>query len=459
LCIFIGMKKRIQLNEKQLTEYIKRLTEEVEGEYYKISPEEYIELMRYGSYHGKAVTKMKKFQGKPLWITGDLSLDGTPTDSLGNVGYVEGNLNISRTNISSIEGTNVKGYVSDYDSKRAKIRERQELNAKLSEQESLREDDEWNLENTDELGEKAHALFDYLENNGDIEPLSDDDKEKLNILKRKLEDLLREYDELDDDDERAYDLQDAIDDTQEEIDELLHNDVDVYMMYPRKYTHYGLTTFEVLIDGFKDREYTVGTEEEMESGALEYAKSFIDDVGLDGFRSGFIDDYLDEDEIVKMAEEDYDSQIRDYPEGYFDDSDFELTPEQERRIEELESEIADFEQQQSDLDPDDENYDDFYEDFQNHIDALQEELDSIEPETEPTEEMIEDKVEEYVRYVRRDPLNYLKEMGLDIKNYIDEEALAQGLVDADGYGVMNGYDGNYDYEDVNGITYYVMRIN
>lgn len=452
------MSRKIQLNREELSQYIRRLAEQVEDEYYKISPEEYLELMSYGSYHGKAVTKMKKFQGKPLWITGDLNLDSTPTDSLGNVGYVEGNLNISRTNISSIEGTNVKGYVTDYDSKREKIRERQELNAKLAEQESLREDDEWNLENTDELGEKAHALFDYLENNGDIEPLSDDDKEKLNILKRKLEDLLREYDELDDD-ERAYDLQDAIDDTQEEIDELLHNDVDVYMMYPRKYTHYGLTTFEVLIDGFKDREYTVGTEEEMESGALEYAKNFIDDVGIDGFRTGFIDDYLDEDEIVRMAEEDYEYQIRDYPEGYFDDSDFELTPEQERRIEELESEIADFEQQQSDLDPDDENYDDFYEDFQIHIDALQEELDSIEPETEPTEEMIEDKVEEYVRYVRRDPLNYLKEMGLDIKNYIDEEALAQGLVDADGYGVMNGYDGNYDYEDVNGITYYVMRIN
>jgi len=452
------MSRKIQLNREELSQYIRRLAEQVEDEYYKISPEEYLELMSYGSYHGKAVTKMKKFQGKPLWITGDLNLDGTPTDSLGNVGYVEGNLNISRTNISSIEGTNVKGYVSDYDSKRAKIRERQELNAKLSEQESLREDDEWNLENTDELGEKAHALFDYLENNGDIEPLSDDDKEKLIILKRKLQDLEREYEEIEDSD-RVSDLFDAIEETKEEIEELEENNVDVYMMYPRKYTHYGLTTFEVLIDGFKDREYTVGTEEEMESGALEYAKSFIDDVGLDGFRAGFIDDYLDEDEIVRMAEEDYDSQIRDYPEGYFDDSDFELTPEQERRIEELESEIADFEQQQSDLDPDDENYDDFYEDFQNHIDALQEELDSIEPETEPTEEMIEDKVEEYVRYVRRDPLNYLKEMGLDIKNYIDEDALAQGLVDADGYGVMNDYDGNYDYEDVNGITYYVMRIN
>ncbi|NBU82384.1 MAG: hypothetical protein EBS55_12125, partial [Flavobacteriaceae bacterium] len=446
------MNKKIQLNQLELSNYIKQLTEQVEGEYYKISPQEYLELMRYGSYHGKAVTKMKKFQGKPLWITGDLSLESTPTDSLGNVAYVEGNLNISRTNISSIEGTKVKGYTRDYDSKREKIRQKQERDAKLAEQESLREDGEWELENTDELGEKAHALFEYLESSGEIEPLSDDDKEKLIILKRKLQDLEREYEEIEDSD-RVSELFDAIEETKEEIEELEENNVDVYMMYPTKYSFYGLQQFEVLIDGFKDREYTVGTEEEMDEAALEYAKHYIDDIGLDGFNESFIEDYLDVDAIVNMAEEDYDYQIRDYPDSYFSDDDFQLTYEQEKRIEELESEIADFEQQQSDLDPDDENYDDYYEDFQNHIDKLQEELDSIEVDTEPTEEMIEDKVAELVRDVRRDPLDYLKTYGFSIKDYVDEDELAKGLVDSDGWGIMNSYDGNYDSERVANTTY------
>jgi len=452
------MNKRIQLNEKQLTQYIKRLTEEVEGEYYKISPAEYIELMKYGSYHGKAITKMKKFQGKPLWITGDLNLDSTPTDSLGNVGYIEGNLNISRTNISSIEGTKVKGYVSDYGSRRERIREKQERDAKLVKQESLREDEAWDLTTGDETGEKAHALFQWLENNGDIEPLSDDDKEKLIILKRKLQDLEREYDETEDDD-RITELTDAIDETQEEIEELEENNVDVYMMYPTKYSFYGLQQFEVLIDGFKDREYTVGTEEEMDDAALEYSKHYIDAVGLDGFNDSFIDDYLYVDAIVNMAEEDYDYRIRDYPDSYFSDEDYELTYEQEQRIEQLESQIADLEQQRLELDSDDENYYDYDEDLENQIEALQEELDSIEVDTEPTEEMIEDKVAELVRDVRRDPLDYVKNYRLNIKDYIDEDALAQGLVDSDGYGVMNSYDGNYDYENVNGVTYYIMRTN
>jgi predicted nucleic acid-binding Zn-ribbon protein len=453
------MGSKIILTNKDLHQIVKQIKEQVEGDYYKISPEEYIQLMSLGSYHGKAITKMKKFQGKPLWITGDLNLDNTPTDSLGNVGYIDGSLNISRTNVSSIEGTNVKGWVADSNSPRERIRERQELNAKLTEQESLREDDEWDLSNGDETGEKAHALFENLVNNGEIDLLSDEDKEKLNTLRSKLQDLEQEYEGLDDNDDRAYEVQEAIDETQTEIEELEENDADVYMMYPHpRYTHYGLQQFEVLIPGFKDRVYTVGTEEEMDEAALQYAKSYIDDVGADGFNESFIEDYLDVDAIVNMAEEDYEYQIRDYPEGYFSEDDFELTEEQERRIEELESQIGDLEQEQNELDTDREDYDELYEDFQNHIDALQEELDNIEVDTEPTEDMIDNKVAEYVRDVKRDPLEYLKNLGSPIKEYIDEDALAQGLVDSDGWGVMNGYDGQYDSEEVNGATYYIMRV-
>lgn len=458
--IFIDMNKKLTLTESELHKVIRRIIKETEDEYYKISPEEYIELMRYGSYHGKAITKMKKFQGKPLWITGDLNLDSTPTDSLGNVGYVDGILNISRTNVSSIEGVKVKRYVSDYNSPRERIREKQELNAKLGEQESLRDSDEWMLERGDETGEKAHALFDNLVSTGEIDPLSEDDKEKLIVLRRKLQDLEREYEELDDNDDRVNDVQEAIDETQSEIEELEENNVDVYMMYAHpRYSHYGLQQFEVLIPGFKDREYTVGTGEEMDNAALAYAKSYIDDVGADGFSESFIEDYLDVDAIVNMAEEDYDYQIRDYPEGYFSDSDYELTDEQEERKDELETMIYDLEQQKLELDSDDENYYDYEEDLDNQIEALQEELDSIEVDTEPTEDMIENKVAELVRDVRRDPLDYLKNLGLDIKEYIDEDELAQGLVDSDGWGIMNSYDGNYDSEDVNGVTYYIMRTN
>ena len=63
-----------------------------EEEYYKISPQEFEELMKLSGYHGKGLSKIKKFQGKPIWITGDLDLSNTPTDSLGSVKYIDGKL-------------------------------------------------------------------------------------------------------------------------------------------------------------------------------------------------------------------------------------------------------------------------------------------------------------------------------------------------------------------------------
>ena len=454
------MSRKLRLTESELYRVIKRIILETEDEYYRISPEDYLDVMQYASYNGNVFRKMKQYGGKPLYITGDLDLGGKDVRDIGPIAYVDGSLDIRNTKVSDLGGLQVKKYISDGGSPRERIREKQELNAKLAQQDVLRDSDEWVLEQGDETGEKAHALFDNLVNVGEIESLSDEDKEKLTILRRKLQDLEQEYEGLDDNDDRVYEVQESIDETQSEIEELEENDVDVYMMYPnQRYSHYGLQQFEVLISGFRDREYTVGTEEEMDAAALQYAVSYIDDVGADGFSESFIEDYLDVDSIVNMAEEDYDYQVRDYPDSYFSDDDYELTSEQEERIEQLESQIEDLEQQKLELDSDDDNYYEYEEDLDNQIETLQEELDNIEVDTEPSEDMIDNMVESLVRDVRRDPLDYLRNYGLDFKEYVDEDALAQGLVDSDGWGIMNSYDGQYDTEEVNGVTYYIMRIN
>jgi len=452
---------KLRLTESELHKVIKRIIIETEDEYYRISPEDYLDVMQYASYNGNVFRKMKQYGGKPLYITGDLELGGKDVKDIGPIAYIDGSLDIRNTKVGDLGGLQVKKYISDGGSPRERIRERQELNAKLGEQESLRDSDEWALEQGDETGEKAHALFNNLVNVGEIDPpLDEENKKIITILRRKLQDLEQEYEGLDDNDERAYDIQETIDEIQEEIGELEENNVDVYMMYLNsRYSHYGLQQFEVLIPGFKDREYTVGTEEEMDEAALQYAVSYVDDVGADGFSESFIEDYLDVDAIVGMAEEDYDYQVRENPDSYFNDDDYELTSEQEERIEQLESQIEDLEQQKLELDSDDENYYDYEEDLDNQIEVLQEELDNIEVDTEPTEDMIDNMVESLVRDVRRDPLDYLKNYGLDFKEYVDEDALAQGLVDSDGWGMMNSYDGQYDSEEVNGVTYYIMRIS
>jgi hypothetical protein len=73
--------------------------------------------------------------------------------------------------------------------------------------------------------------------------------------------------------------------------------------------------------------------------------------------------------------------------------------------------------------------------------------------------MIEEIVEDRVSDAMSRPLRFLQEFGMDLKDYIDKESLAEGLVASDGYGIMGSYDGNYDTEEVNGQIYYIIRIN
>lgn len=433
-----------------------------EESYYKISPEEYVELMKLSGYHGKGISKLPRFEGKPLWITGNLDLSNTPTDSLGNIGYIQGNLSISRTKISDLGNTQVKGYVSDYGSPVEAKRIAAIKRAKSNEMDEYRESDDWNLNNPDidDLGLKANALFEYLVGDGTLESLSEDEKEKISQNRSEIERLETEKDNLSMDDEdwneKDDELQEQIDNLQEEIDDLISDKSDVYVLYPAG-EQYGLQRFENLLS--RDEEYTVGTEYEMDEALLEYAKNYIDDVGVEGFNQSFIENYIDEDYLKDYFEDWWRDDIYQNPEVYFNDDDFELTPEQEQRISEIEIEIEDYEREQNELDPDDEKYDEYYDDFQNLIDKLESEKEEIVPSTEPTDEMIEKVLEDKLYDVERNPMFYIKEYGLNIKDFVDEDELAKGLADEEGYGLMNSYDGNYDTININGEDYYIMRIN
>ena len=404
------------------------IKEQSEEEYYKISPQEYNELLKLSGYHGQGISKLPKFKGKPLWITGDLDLSRTPVDSLGNVKYIEGRLDISDTKISNIDGITVSKYVFDSGSPREAKRLAAELKEKRIEGNRRRLGNMWDPEDTDDEGIKANALFKFLVENGDIEVLNNED------------------------------------------------DGDVYDISPLRYSHYGLMSFEVLLPGFKNSEYTVGTSEDMDESALSYAKNYIDEVGMDGFRSHFVESYIDEDYLRDYIREWFEDDIWQNPEVYFNNDDFELTAEQERRISELENYISELEDYISDLEEkqneaydeleDPEEYDKKYYEIQKMIDEVEEkkdkaqdELDSIEPDDEPSQDMVDDKLEDIVNRYMRDPMDFIKEHNLNLKDFVDEDELAQGLVDEDGWGVMNGNDGTYDEVDFDGETYYIMKVN
>ena len=451
------MSRKIKLTEEGLYRFIKTIVEQVEDDYYKMTPKEYTDLMVLTSYNGNSVTNLKKFGGKPLWITDDLNLANTPTTSLGNIGYIDGYLNISNTMVSDISNIKVQSYTTDYGSPREKKREIAELNNKKETMNEYRDGDDWNLEKEDELGMKAQALLEYLEQEGDIKVLDEDDKEKLSVLIKKKEDLEAQYEDEDreGDPDENVEILNTIEEVEEEIDELTEDVADVYDMYPVNYGYYGLSQFDVLLPGFKGREYTVGTEDEMESSVLDYAKNLIDDLGVEGFRSGFIDYYINEDEVLDYFRDFYENDISNEPDVYFSDDDFELTSEQEERKEQLESEIEEYEERLRNIDDSDSTE---YEQTQDHIDYLQEELDNIEVDMEPSPGMVDDKVDSMLDDIRNNITSYMSDFGLSIEDYIDKDALAQGLVDEDGWGMMNGYDGTYDDVVVNNTRYYVMRV-
>lgn len=463
----MNMSRKIQITEKKLINFLNRLVEQEDDSYYKISPQEYLELLKLSGYHGKGITKLPMFGGKPLWITGNLDVSGLPVDDLGNIGYIDGKLDISNTNVGDVSQIQVKGYISDYGSKRDKLRKAAELRQKRAEAAERREENEWNPENTDDVGIKANALFEWLVGQNELSGISDEEKEELKNLEVELEQLKERYDSDELESNEVSELYDKITEIEERIEELTGENVDVYDLV-EKGNHYGLTTFEVLSLG--DREYTVGTESEMDEAGKEYTESYIDDVGIEGFNRSFIEDYIDEDELRGYIHDFYYDDVSQNPDVYFDEDDFELTEEQEKRKEELENYISEMEDMKSNLEDEQKEIEDSDSDeyltiqekldeIDENIDTAQEELDSIEPDTEPTDEMIEDKVEDYVNDRMRDPLAFIEEFGLKIDDFIDKDELAQGLLDTDGYGVMNSYDGEYDTIGFNDETYYIMRVN
>jgi len=463
------MNRRIFLSENKMNRLLGLIREQSEEEYYKISPEEYKELLKLSGYHGQGISRLPKFQGKPLWITGDLDVSNTPMDSLGNVKYVDGSLSISRTKISNIDGITVRKHVWDSDSPIEAKRLAAELREKRSEGNRRRLGNIWDPEDTDDEGIKANALFKFLVDNGDVEVLNNEDKEKLKEMNTELE-------RLENEEEYTEEIEERISEIEDEISDLGEDEGDVYDLNPMRWTHYGLTTFEVLLPGFKNNEYTVGTSEEMDDAALKYAKNYIDDVGMDGFRNHFVENYIDEDYLRDYIREWYEDDIWQNPEVYFNDDDFELTAEQERRISKLENYISELEDYISDLEEkqneaydeleDPEEYDKKYYEIQKMIDEVEEkkdkaqdELDSIEPDDEPSQDMVDDKLEGIVNRYMRDPMNFIKVHSLNLENFVDEDELAQGLVDEDGWGVMNGNDGTYDEVEFDGEIYYIMKVS
>jgi hypothetical protein len=337
------------------------------------------------------------------------------------------------------------------------------LQGRRDEANDRRLDNEWELgPDCPDEGLKAHALLDWLDSNGDVEIITNEDRGEIARIQNEIDRLQLEYDN---DENVRGDLLDEISELEDELDEFTSK-IDVYNIVPTG-NYYDMSEFEVIDSPVEGRRYAVGNEGEVKSSAYDYVEQLIDDIGYGGFNESFAKGFIDERAVLDYAEEFYEDDIRENPESYFDEEDRMLSDKQEEKIEQLKMRISQLESmiEKFEEEMDGENDDDLQEridEMNERIEEMNDEITEIEedPEGDFPEEKIDEAIQDKVSDVRYDVTSFMEDFGLNWEDYIDKDEFIDGVIDADGYGhTLNGYDGNADEQKVLDKWYYVMRLD
>lgn len=204
--------------------------------------------------------------------------------------------------------------------------------------------------------------------------------------------------------------------------------------------------------------FRVYDEEEAEREVKEFYETYVNDTDLiDSFSGHFLENFIDEDSLKQYHWEYYSDMIREDFQSYFDEDELSINSYDQRKIDRLKSEKDSLQDEIDNLDMSDE-------DIESHRERIEEidlEIEEIEEnaEKEPTDEQVDDKIDELWYHDKSDLYGWIKEHGLDIENFIDKESLINSLVNSQGYGAaLSTYDDNYDTYYVESKLYYVFRI-
>lgn len=427
------------------------------------------------------VALLKKFDGNETYYN-------APDDSF-RTGWIFGTEKLEKilSRINSYISTTFADQIKIWNDKELAEKERQRLNReaeerrrreKLAAAEERRQTNEWDIEDTDDVGIRANALFKYLVSIGELEELTPELKAQIDRAERQLAEYQRQYDSQENANEDT-DLVADIAAVEEELDELKQLS-DVYVLLPVQYGHYGLTQFENMVD---ETEWAVGDEGEMERASRESVENLMDDIGIEGFNRSFVENHIDEDGVEAYIRDFFEYDINRNPDSYLDDDSRNLSSSQEDEIAKLKQEEIELEAQrdaletQKDaLDTGDENWEEQYDEFNDKISEIEDRLleipDEIEeindnPDGDYNQLDIEKAIENAVYDYRNDMESFVSNfMGMDYiqwvvdHDFINKEELIDSIVDSDGYGVsLSSYDGDYNEVEVDGRTYYIIRVS
>ena len=223
----------------------KILKEETEGDdIVKVTPDDIYHYAKIMSGNLQGLSKVPAYRGKKLVVVGKLDLSDFPNvKNLGPIIEVTGGLDISDTEIASLEGVKTHGYVRDFNSKMYRIRiAKIEAEIRANAQ-SRRESGEWD-DITDGYNAKARALFEFLKDRDDLQDRPENLQEKIDELEDRKSQLEQMQAQLDDISEEYERLEGQIAAVETEIEELNDGKFgDVYDLIPEG-SMYGLAAFQ-----------------------------------------------------------------------------------------------------------------------------------------------------------------------------------------------------------------------
>jgi len=424
------------MNSRNLIKkFIKELVLESENDIVHLTPEKYIELMNFVDHDGRRINNLKQYKGKQIVIDGNIKLP-SDTTHLGNI-TVNGSVDANYSQLRTKQGV-IANYISYYNTPLKKQEIYQEFQRRKEVQNDRREEGYFEeRENLSDVDKCTLALFNFL--------ISTVYEEKTPEDTQRLEDLYAEKERREQIEKETEDDENltALREIDAEIEEI-EGRIDIYdIIYEGK--HYFLHSFKVLEHHGESRAtWAVGDEYYTEKTAFQTVENLIDDVGLEGFRSSFVENHIDEEELKDYFRESEEEYVRENLEDYFDEDDFEYSdPEVQERIDELEMRLED-----SEID-------------QEEVDELNEELDELKnsDKTIP-DNLIEEKVESLLEDKTYDAATTIRDYGLNIQDFVDMDALIKDVVNTDGYGdTINSYDGTEDTVEFDNETYYIFQID
>jgi hypothetical protein len=396
---------------------IRKVLKEQSEEWVDITPDDYIDLLKYVNGDGSLIKRLPDYRGKKIRIVGDLYLHRADwVSNIDSIDYVEGDLNIESSNISDFDESKVRGHFRYHNSKMYQIERAKILKQKLEHQEELRQEGAWDVDNSDSVSEETEALYMHLRSEGIVNQYENDEGEE--------------------------------------------EEEDKYYIWKTNYKHYGDSTmYEWLGSDKFESEWVVYSDDKIHGAAVQNLKSLIDDLGYDAFREWVWNQNIDENEVRDFLYNDYEDVVRESPEDYGIKK--LLTNQQKKYVEIYEQKIDRLNNRLENEDLTEEQT----EEIEDEITSIENIIEEIRenPEGDYDEDEIESAIEGYVDEYADSFPTFLKDRGFPkdyILEFVDIDGVCEDIIRSDGYGqVLNGYDNNDDEYKVNDKWYHVMRHN